>query len=449
MNYIVTKRKDYFHKIGKYNFKETDEIVLPRKIALDLECTGLTARIDSIFAAQIGTGKDNYLFDLETVPFKELRQLIEDKILVLHNAAFDLGFLYRKGFFPKKIRDTMLASMILHNGRKEENGGPVLHSWKACMKRELGIEYDKSEQKNIHKIKLSTKESINYCFQDVDRLLELEENLEAKLDEWGALETLYLHYDHVQALAYMEQCGLPVSSERWLAKMRADIAEKDAKARMVIDYIYDNLPQFRNLQLNAFETEKELNVLLSSPQQMIPVFEQFGINVLDEEDNKSLEKDIIKRSNHPFAKMWVDYKEIEHDITTFGKKLYEKIEDERIYTRFHPILDTGRISTRKGEINFLNFPANEKTRSCFYTEKNLIVGADFSNQETYILADQSKDEMTLASVIDGIDLHLEFAKKLNPEIADLSNEEILKKHKDKRQAAKAPRFALIASAVIL
>ena len=57
--------------------------------------------------------------------------------------------------------------------------------------------------------------------------------------------------------------------------------------------------------------------------------------------------------------------------------------------------------------------------------------------------------MTLASVIDGIDLHLEFAKKLNPEIADLSNEEILKKHKDKRQAAKAPRFALTASAVIL
>jgi len=450
MNFIITERKDYFNKVNnlnqiKLNYinrKEIKDIVLPKTIAVDTETTGLISRHDTLFAIQIGTGKDNYLIDLETIPFKEVRPLLEQRTLVFHNAAFDLGFLYRKGFFPSSVKDTMLASMILYNGKKDEAGIPYSHSWGACMQRELNIKYDKTQQKNIHVLKLSTIPAINYCFQDVDKLLELSDTLEHKLKENEALETLYLHYDYICALAYIEQCGLPISSERWLEKMKSDIQEKDAKAEKVINYIYDNLPEYRNKQLNLFENKKELNILLSSTIQMIPVFLKLEIPILNEEGKHSLEKDIVQRSTHEFAKLWVEYKEIEHDITTFGKNIYEKIENERIYTHFKPIIDTARISTRKGEINFLNFPANEKTRRCFYSEKNVIIGADFTNQEAYILGDQSKDKVTLDSVLNGADLHIEFAKKLYPEIKDLSYEEIKKNHNEKRTAAKSPRFAL-------
>lgn len=389
-----------------------------------------------MFAVQIGTGTNNYLIDLETIKFKEVKPYLE-RTLVMHNACFDVGFLIREGFFPKSVRDTMLASMIYYNGLL------MRHTFGACMERELEIEYDKSEQKNIHKIKLSTKQAIQYCFNDVDRLLELHDALLASLSNWGALDSYYLHCRHIVALAYMEQCGLPISSTKWREKMQSDIKERDKAAAVVRAYIYDNLPEFRNNQLSLFDEDKKINVLLSSNLQMIPVFEKLGINVIVDDngkEKKSIEKDVISKSSHEFAKLWVAYSQAEHDITTYGKNILEKIENERLYTSFHPIKDTARLSTRKGEVNFLNFPSNDKTRSCFYTKKTVLVGCDFTAQEAVVLADVSGDEMMYKSVTEGIDLHIEFARKIFPEIAELSNEVILKEHKDKRTAAKAPRF---------
>lgn len=391
-----------------------------------------------MFAIQIGTGTNNYLIDLETIPIKSVLPYL-DRTLVMHNACFDVGFLIRAGFFPKSVRDTYLASLIYYNGL------PMNHSFGDCMNRELEINYDKSTQKNIHKVKLSTAQAIQYCFNDVDKLLSLYDTLCMKLTEWGAMESYMLHCRHIVALAYIEQCGLPISTEKWKAKMASDIKERDDKAEIVRSYIFDNLPKFRNNQLSLFDTEKKLQVLLSSSNQMIPVFEEFGINVIVEDngvEKKSIDKDVIAKSDHEFAKLWVDYKKIEHDITTYGKNILERIENERLYTSFHPIKDTARLSTRRGGINFLNFPSNKKTRECFYTGKNVLVGCDFTAQEAVVLADLSQDEMMLKSVTEGVDLHIEFARKIFPEIAELSNEEILDKHKDKRTAAKAPRFNL-------
>lgn len=396
----------------------------------------MTARHNKMFAIQIGTGTNNYLIDLETIPIKSVFPYL-DRTLVMHNACFDVGFLIRAGFFPKSVRDTMLASMIYYNGL------PMRHSFGACMMRELELDYDKSEQKNIHKVKLSSDVAIQYCFNDVDQLLRLHDDLLANLAVWGALDSYYLHCRHIVALAYMEQCGLPISSKKWRKKMDSDIAERDKAADRVKEYIYDNLPQFRDNQLSLFDSVKKINVLLSSSQQMIPVFESFGINVIVDDngkEKKSIEKDVIAKSDHEFAKIWVIYAKIQHDITTYGKNILERIENERLYTSFHPIKDTARISTRKDGINFLNFPSNDKTRECFYTEKNVLVGCDFTAQEAVVLADVSGDEMMYKSVTEGIDLHIEFARKIFPEIAELSNEVILKEHKDKRTAAKAPRF---------
>jgi len=106
------------------------------------------------------------------------------------------------------------------------------------------------------------------------------------------------------------------------------------------------------------------------------------------------------------------------------------------------MVDTARLSTRKGEINFLNFPSDKITRYCFKAnEGNVMIVCDYSGQETVIAADLSGDEAMTKSVIDGSCLHCAFARILFPELEGLSDEEITKKHKDKRQAAKSPRFA--------
>jgi len=450
MNYIVTNNKAFFEKIGNFNYCSLAEIRenLPHEIAIDTETTGLDSKVDEIFSIQIGTKINNYLIDLQVHNNKELEitldnvmPFIMDKTLIFHNSAFDLGFFFVKNYFPKKVRDTMLASMIYHNGDPS-----IRHSFKECMHRELGIYYDKTEQANIASVKLSQKSTIEYCFNDVDKLIQLHDKYIELLTEYNAYKTYNLHCQHIRALTYMELCGLPISKEKWQNKMDNDYTKYKEAEKIIIEYIYDNLPKYRNLQLDLFCSDKKINCLLSSPQQMLNVFKDLGINVeIDEKGviKESLEKSVLLKSDHEFVNLWLNFKEVEHNVTTFGQSIYQKIQkDNRIYTRFKPILDTARISSRKGEINFLNFPANKETRDCFTANNNFkMICCDFEGQENVVGADLTNDTALIKSITDGLDLHCAFAKLLYPEIKDLSDDEIKKHHKDKRNSAKAPRFA--------
>lgn len=444
MNYIITQNKAFFEKIGNYNYCNLSDMVLPEMIAVDTETTSLSAFDGEIFAIQIGTGNNNYLIDLQDhkenkIILDEVMPFIMNKVMIFHNSAFDLSFFFVKNYFPKRVGDTMLASMILHNG---EFG--VSHSFKSCMERELGVFYDKTEQANIARVQLSQPSTIEYCFNDVDRLLDLHNDLVLKLNDYKAIDSYRLHCRHIRALTYMELCGLPISKDKWKLKMDKDFYQYKKCEREIIDYIFDHLPKYRVLQMDMFSNDKKVNCLLSSPKQMIEVFKDLGINVTYKEKGEikeSLEKSVISKSDHEFVKIWLNYKEVEHNVTTFGEGIYSKIRDGRIYTHFKPIVDTARISSRKGEINFLNFPANKETRECFEANEGFdIIVADYAGQETVVGADITGDEAMIASIVEGKDLHCAFARVLFPELSDLSDEEIIKEHKAKRNASKAPRF---------
>jgi DNA polymerase I-like protein with 3'-5' exonuclease and polymerase domains len=191
-----------------------------------------------------------------------------------------------------------------------------------------------------------------------------------------------------------------------------------------------------------FNTDKKILVSINSPLQMIKVFNDFGIETKDKDGKDTITENVISKSKHEFVEMWLNYQEANHRVTTFGDKIYQKIENERIYTNFNPMVDTARLSTRKGGINFLNFPSDKYTRDCFKANPgNVMVVCDWSGQETVIAADLSGDAAMTASVVNGADLHCAFARILNPEIKDLDDETIIKEHKALRQAAKSPRFA--------
>lgn len=443
MDYIVTKRKNYF---PGYNFCSLDEIILPDKIAIDTESTGLDCyhteegfKGAKLFAIQIGTGKNNYLFDLEGgITPEEVFKLCEGRTLVLQNAIFDLRFFFKHDFFPFKIKDTMVASKILYN----RMDGIYSHSFEAIFKRELNIIYNKSEQKNIAKTKLSSKGAIKYCFQDVDRLLELEEHLFNKLEENNQIEAYEFQCENLFPLAYMEMCGLPLHEKSWEKKIKEDeISLKDIEQE-IKNYILEHLPHYREPQLNMFSSTVTLSVNLNSSSQMIPIFEELGLNIINDKGKKSLKEDIVSKNKHPFAKMWKTRQKLQKSLSTFGQNILDKVKGGRIYTSFNPIVDTGRISCRSGGINFLNFPSNKVTRSSFRALKGYkMVGADYSNQEVYFGADLHKDQATLDSIKKGICLHCAFAKVLYPELQGLSDKVIKTEHADKRQSAKSPRFA--------
>lgn len=448
MNYIITKHPEFFSKIlfdqinlGQVGFCGLDDMLLPNKIAIDTETTGLEARHCEVFCVQIGTGENNYIIHMydDNYIFQDLIPYIDGKILVGHNILFDLGFFYKYDFWPREVRDTMLASKVMYNGDPR-----VRHDFGSVMKKELGVEYDKTEQKNIHLVKLSQLSTITYSFNDVDRLLELEQVLGTRLKDTGALPTYMLHCRYIRALAYMEQCGLPISSDKWKAKMDEDVLNSFKWKQTIEDYIYDHLPRYADNQLDFFqEGLKKITVSVNSPTQMLKIFNDFGIPTLDKDGKNSINENVISKSKHEFVKMWINYQVSNHRVTTFGDTIFKRIEDDRIYTNFNPMVDTARLSTRKKSINFLNFPADKETRYCFKSKYGwVVIVCDYSGQETVIVADLSGDEAMTKSVVEGADLHCLLARVLFPELEDMSDEDIVKDHKDKRNASKAPRFAM-------
>jgi DNA polymerase I-like protein with 3'-5' exonuclease and polymerase domains len=444
MNYIICKNKTPFESIGDYNYCTLEDMVLPETIACDSETTGLQPRNCDMFCFQIGTGENNYIIVMynDNYEFADLVPYIKDKTMIFHNALFDLGFCYKYGFYPKKVKDTMLASKILYNGGVDEYYLPIRHDFGSVMKKELDILYDKTDQKNIHIVKLSQQSTIEYSFNDVDRLIELHDALMLKIDKGGFTDTYNLHCRYIKALAYIEQCGLPISSKAWNNKMLVDVENTIKWKEVIEDYIFDHLKQFANSQIDMFDTKKRIHISIGSPLQMIKVFNALGIETKDKDGKNSIGENIISKSKHKFVKMWLSFQEANHRVTTFGNSIYKQIENERIYTNFNPMVDTARLSTRKGNINFLNFPSDSITRKCFKANKgNVIIVCDYSGQETVVAADLSGDAAMTASVVNGDDLHCAFARILFPELKELDDETIIKEHKAKRQSAKSPRFA--------
>ncbi len=442
MNYIVCKKKqeNYFKKIGDYNFCRIEDLILTDVLAVDTETTGLVARHNDIFCIQIGTGKNNYIIVLydNNYNFEDCIPYLNNRTLIFHNATFDLGFFYKNNFYPKNVKDTMIASKIIYNGDIENQR----NDFGTCMKRELDVFYDKTNQRNIHLIKLSQASTIEYSFNDVDRLIDLHDVLLEKITDNDQNKTYDLHCRYVKALAYMEQSGMPLSSEKWDEKIKTDNNNTIINKKEVEEYIYDKIKRFADSQIDMFEEKKRILVSTTSPKQMIKVFKELKVNIIDKDGKESINEKIISKSDHEFVKIWLKYQNSNHRVSTFGETIYNKIENERIYTNFNPMVDTARLSSRRGAINFLNFPNDKETRSCFSTgnDTKLIV-CDFSAQEGVIMADFSKDEAMTSSVVNGVDLHCLLAKAIFPELNGLSDEEISTTHKDKRSFAKSPRFA--------
>ena len=445
-NYIITSNKEAFEKIGSYNYADLSILSrLPETIAVDTETLSLSPIDGDIFCVQIGTGLNNVLIDLQEYPnttpitFQDIVPYIKDKTLVFQNAVFDIKFFYKYGFYPEKVRDTLIASKILHNGSPPS----VRHGLDDIFERELNINIDKSEQKNIHKVKLTTARAIHYCFNDVDKLLELHTNLVMKLTNYGSLEAYLLNCEFLKALAYMENCGLPINENLWKTKMIEDEQESKRAAEEIKNYIFDNLLEFRKNQLELFSSDKKISVLLSSPVQMVNVFKAFCINTTNDEGKDSIKEDVINKTKHEFVDMWLKYQGAQHRVTTFGQNVLDKVIDGRLYCNFNALVETGRLSSRKGSINFLNLPSDKETRNCFEAKAgNIIIDADYANQESRILAYKSQDENSILNIVQNRDSHSLLAREAFPELKTLTDKEIKTNHSDKRQIGKVINFAV-------
>lgn len=203
----------------------------------------------------------------------------------------------------------------------------------------------------------------------------------------------------------------------------------------------------------------------NSSKQVIPLLEFFGFDLLTRDKvkggmKKSVDATVIEgqKDKHPIAKVYLRFKAAQKVTSTYGQNFLDLInpKTDRIHTSFNQIgTDTHRYSSGGGDdkevipgkkiplVNLQNLPADAETRACFVADKgNKWISADYSGEESVILANIARDEAMIDLFLNGCgDLHSLVAKMVYPdELKDVAVEDVKKLRPDLRKKAKAPEF---------
>ena len=149
------------------------------------------------------------------------------------------------------------------------------------------------------------------------------------------------------------------------------------------------------------EEIRDIDIKWTSPKQVLAVFNCL-IPELDNVNGKQMYK---YRFKFPLIDKYVKYKEAMKLCTSYGDAFFKNLSgDNKIHTNFQQILDTGRVSSSKP--NMQQIPADNVYRNCFTAPKDWsFVSADYSSQELNVIAFGSKDPVWLKALEEGQDLH--------------------------------------------
>jgi len=281
MIYLISNQKSLF-KTDLYqeiSFEEAKKNLWKLDIIqFDTETMGLDVFTKPLLCYQLGNKENQYVFDQSSysiVLFKDLFES-EDKLFLLHNALFDLRYLYYYDIWPKNVYDTMLAEQIIWLGVERRAIDPNEYvregykfpyliknkkvapfeeyyefscSLKAVGQKRLGIELDKTVRGLITKVGL-TPQVVQYAGTDVMYLEDIKNSQQIDIDRENLQKAVDLENEFVKVLAYIEFCGVKLDVAKWKAKMAKD-QEKLNKTisilnNIVLEYFYNHSGNTKN-----------------------------------------------------------------------------------------------------------------------------------------------------------------------------------------------------------
>ena len=470
MIYLVTLNQELFdndaYKI--ISVKESLEILEPLQIVgLDTETSGLDCWTKELLSVQLGCRDFQVVIDCKTIDILQYKEYLEsDRLFIGWNLKFDLKFLYRKFIIPKNVYDGYLAEKMQWVGYPS---GMHSLSLKSAGYEYLGIELDKSVRGKIIYQGLNT-ETIIYSANDVAYLEDIRNKQLERLKEKDLLTALEYENRFVRVLAYIEYCGVKLDIERWKKKMDSDQKILNEKLKILNKWVeehYPNNEQFCKIDLQgdlfreeAFDTDPKCIINWNSPQQVIPLLEAEGLDLLvkDKETGrmkKSVDAKVIKpqKDKSDIVQPYTEFSEAQKVVSTYGEEFIKQINpiSSRLHTQYNQIgADTYRVTsggvdkTNKTKyINFLNLPADAETRACFVAEDgNSWISIDYAGQESALLASIANDELMLKELNEGSgDIHSLVASLVfKDEIGDTPLKDIKKKFHNLRQIAKGYEF---------
>ena len=459
MIYLVTKQQSLWTS-DRYKIisaEEALELLAPLSVVeLDTETMGLDPYTKELLTVQLGCADFQVVIDCTSVDIHLFKEYMENpqRMFLGWNIKFDLKFLYHQRIIPMRVYDGYLAEKLLWLGYP---AGMHEMSLKAASINYLGVDMDKSVRGKIIQTGL-TEDVIVYAAGDVSYLGKIRDKQLIELEKKGLLKAIDFENEFVKCLAYIEYCGAKLDVDKWKIKMATDLNNLEKYEAELNEWVEESEYSSKycsvNIQgdlFNGFDTKPRCHINWTSSQQVIPLFEELGLNlkVLDKKTKhykKSVDIKVVEpqASKSPLIPIYIKYKKAAIIVNTFGQKFLNLINPVtgRIHANFNQLgTDTGRLSST--EPNLQNLPHDAQTRACFVSDKgNRWISADYSGQESYLMASIANDEAMLDELINGSgDLHSLTAKMVFQQIPrDMPLKDIKKNFKDLRQEAKGYEF---------
>lgn len=459
MIYLVTKQQSLWtsDRYKVISAEEALELLAPLNVVeLDTETMGLDPYTKELLTVQLGCAEFQVVIDCTSVDIHLFKEYMESpqRMFLGWNIKFDLKFLYHQRIVPLRVYDSYLAEKLLWLGYP---AGMHEMSLKAASINYLGVDMDKSVRGKIIQTGL-TEDVIVYAAGDVSYLGKIRDKQLVELEKKGLLKAIDFENEFVKCLAYIEYCGAKLDVDKWKIKMATNLNNLEKYEAELNEWVEESEYSSKycsvNIQgdlFNGFDTKPRCHINWTSSQQVIPLFEELGLNlkVLDKKTKhykKSVDIKVVEpqASKSPLIPIYIKYKKAAIIVNTFGQKFLNLINPVtgRIHANFNQLgTDTGRLSST--EPNLQNLPHDAQTRACFVSDKgNRWISADYSGQESYLMASMANDEAMLEELTNGSgDLHSLTAKMVFQQIPrDMPLKDIKKNFKDLRQEAKGYEF---------
>lgn len=334
--------------------------------------------------------------------------------------------------------------------------------------------------------------------------IKVEQEKEIAKQNLGKAVTFECEF--IKSLAYVKHCGIHLDADKWKAKMKKDLANKQQALQELNDYVvnldkqewiyricankhevekvkalhfepaydkssetgeeiwkYNIKGKFTKVDTqgdlwSGFNLEPQCTINWDSSQQVIPLFEVLGIQThtfdkKTKKEKKSIEEKQIspQKDKFPIIKIFLRYQGAAKVVSTYGENWLKAINPAtgRIHAELHSVgTDTGRVSSGGGvyKLNLQNLPSDPETRACFTAEKgNKWISCDYQSQESRLIASVSQDKAMIDLFENGCgDVHSLVAYMSYPSIIprDTRIEDIKKKYHQQRQDAKGIEFAV-------
>ena len=377
-------------------------------LGVDTETEGFDFTCKKLLMLQIGDKDRQYVIDARDISLEPLRKVFEDKdiIKIFHNAKFDYKFIKQWARIDvENIYDTFLAERVIHCG-KQDHGYSLLK----CVERYCNDTLDKEVRNKFVDLRGTpfTVNQITYGAKDVVYLIDIWKAQQAQLHAFELEMVSKLENKVVKVFAEIEFEGLMIDEDKWTV-----MAEKNVKLAREQELHLDKLvlehPLLKDkynhaVQSDMFTPAEELRktaINWSSPMQTLQLFQTL-VPKLEDVNGKKLSK---HRYKHKLIDEYILYKERTKLASAYGTKFFNYINcDGRVHTNFSQILDTGRVSSSKP--NMQQIPSDNTFRNCFVAPSGWVfVSSDYASQELNVIAYGSNDPVWLDALKRGKDLH--------------------------------------------